>query len=188
VARRSISDGLDIPDGWAWLDQVHGAEVLTAAAPGLIGAADALVTTTAGLPVMVATADCVPIILEATGAVAVVHAGWRGVVAGVVTAAVSALAECGHSPERAAIGPAIGPCCYEVGNDVADQLPGFRSTTRAGTMSVDLPSAVAAQLDGLEVWQSGRCTHHESDFHSYRRNGTAQRQVAVGWIPELALS
>lgn len=183
AARSSLANALGIPEAWAWLDQVHGGEVLQADVPGLSGPADALFTTVPGLPIMVATADCVPIILESPDAVAVVHAGWRGVVAGVVSAALAVMIEKGHPAERAAIGPAIGPCCYEVGEDVAGRLPDFRSTTRTGSASVDLPKAVAAQLPGLAVWQSHICTHHELGFHSYRRNGTAARQVAVAWIP-----
>jgi YfiH family protein len=184
AARHSIAEALDIPDAWAWVNQVHGNDVVRAERAGLVGSADALFATHPGIPLMVATADCVPVIIEAPDAVAVVHAGWRGTVAGVVAGTIAVLQREGHRPDRAAIGPAIGPCCYEVGSDVADRLHDFRSTTRAGTRSVDLPRAVAAQLVGLEVWQSGLCTHHDVDFHSYRRNATSQRQVAVAWMPQ----
>ena len=101
---------------------VDGSTVLAVTAPGPAGEADALFTAEPGLPLVVATADCAPIVLEGPDVVAVVHAGWRGAVAGVVPAALEAIAEAGHVIERAAIGPTIGACCYEVGPEVADRL------------------------------------------------------------------
>ena len=181
--RSRISEDLGLVDSWAWVDQVHGAVVVEAVEPGPQGEADALYTTHSGLALTIATADCVPIILEGKGVVAVVHAGWRGAAAGVVPAALAALAAA-HSPaDRAAIGPAIGPCCYEVGPEVVDRFPGFAATTTWDTSSIDLPGFIASQLDGLRVWSADLCTHHDERFHSYRRDGTADRQVAVGWLP-----
>jgi hypothetical protein len=89
----------------------------------------------------------------------------------------------GAAPERAAVGPGIGPCCFEVGPDVLARLPGFRTRTRRGTEAVDLPAAAAVGLEGLEVWRAEACTCCRSDLHSYRRDGTRQRQVAVAWVP-----
>jgi len=183
-ARRAISRDLGIPDGWAWLHQVHGAAVLAAAAPGLQGEADALFTGHAGLPLAVATADCVPVILEAETAVGIAHAGWRGVVAGVVPALYEAMAEAGFRPSRAAVGPAIGPCCYEVGHDVAERFdPSRVGVTRRGTPGVDLAGAVADQLPDTSVWSAAACTRCSGEFHSYRETGTRQRQVSVAWLP-----
>lgn len=182
--RTAIAAALGISPEWAWVRQVHGASVIHAASPGLQGEADALVTTARQLPLTVATADCVPVIIEGSRSVAVVHAGWRGVVAGVTAAAIDAMRTSGDVPQRAAIGPAIGPCCYEVGSEVADRLAPFAASTTWGTTSVDLPAAVAAQLGGIDVWSSGLCTHHDERFHSYRRDGTKLRQVAVGWVPD----
>jgi YfiH family protein len=183
VARRFFSRALSIADDWAWVDQVHGAAVARAEVPGAAGAADALFTTVPGLPVTVATADCVPVVLEGDGVAAVVHAGWRGAAAGVVTAALRALEENGTPAVRAAVGPAIGSCCYEVGGDVADRFPGHVAETSWGTPSVDLPGVLGAQLTGLDVWQAALCTLHNEEFHSYRRDATHQRQVAVAWVP-----
>ena len=84
--------------------------------------------------------------------------------------------------QRAAIGPAIGPCCYEVGPEVAAEFAGFTAITTWGTTSVDLIRVITAQLGGHQVWLSGMCTHHDERFHSYRRDGTDARQVAVGWL------
>ncbi|KAB2959206.1 MAG: polyphenol oxidase family protein, partial [Thermoanaerobaculia bacterium] len=106
----------------AWLRQVHSARVLEAAA-GACGEGDALVTGRAGVAATVATADCVPVLLAVPGAVAAVHAGWRGVVAGVVPAALERVRERGDLARAVAwIGPSIGPCCYEVGEEVAAQV------------------------------------------------------------------
>ena len=152
-------------------------------AAGNLGDADAIFVRRPGLPIAVATADCVPIIIEAVGAVAVVHAGWRGAAAGVVPAALSALAAAGCQPQRAAIGPAIGPCCYEVGQEVTEQFAGYAAETTWGSPSVDIPSFVAAQLAGLELWRSPECTFTSARLNSWRRDATDRRQVAVAWLP-----
>ncbi|MBU1227581.1 MAG: polyphenol oxidase family protein [Actinobacteria bacterium] len=181
-ARAAISRRLDIPAGWAWLRQVHGDVVIRAEVPGSLGEGDAAFSTVASLPMTVATADCYPIVLEGDGVAGIAHAGWRGTAVGVVTALANAMAAAGSPAVRAAIGPGIGACCYEVGPEVAERFPGFGAVTTRGTGSIDLPGAIAAQLDGLEVWRSGICTHCGDGFRSYRRDGTALRQVAVAWV------
>jgi hypothetical protein len=183
AARRTISAGLGIPSAWAFLSQVHGDRVVAATAPGSLGKADAAFTTVPDLPLTVATADCVPLILEGPGVTAVVHAGWRGAAAGVLERARDAVAAAGCSLTRAAIGPAIGPCCYEVGDDVADLFPGFTARTTWGTRSVDLPGYLAAHLADLELWRSDVCTFTAGSLHSWRRDQTRHRQVAVAWLP-----
>ena len=100
-----------------------------------------------------------------------------------VPAALQYLNDNHHEPRRAAIGPAIGPCCYEVGPEVAAELPGHSSLTTWGTPSVDIPGYVHEQLAGLEVWRSDECTYTSERLHSWRRDGTKQRQVAVAWLP-----
>ena len=180
-AERLIAAGS--PDRFAYANQAHGAEVLEASAPGLLGDGDAIVTTTPDLAIVVATADCVPIVLEGAGFAAVIHAGWRGAAAGVVGATLDVLEERGLEPLRAAIGPAIGPCCYEVGNEVAATLSEHVAQTDWQTTSVDLPGAVAAALAPMPTWVSGRCTRTDPDLYSFRRDRTAGRQVAVAWLP-----
>jgi copper oxidase (laccase) domain-containing protein len=152
-ARRRVSEALGISHEWAMVRQVHGAEVIVAAVPGLLGEADGIVTTRPGLPLAIGVADCLPVVLSGPGGVGIAHA----------------------------IGPGIGPCCFEVGREVAARFPADIATTTWGTRSVDLPGAVTRQLEGLEVWLSRSCTHHHDDFNSFRRNGTAARQVAVTW-------
>ena len=183
AARAAIARILGISADWAMTHQVHGTTVVAADGPGDLGDADALYTHRPGLPVAVTTADCVPVILEAADAVAVVHAGWRGAAGRVVSAARAALAAAGSPAIRGAVGPAIGPCCYEVGPEVLARFPGGAATTTWGTPSLDLPAVVTGELEGLDVWRSAECTACSDGYHSHRRDGTRERQVAVAWLP-----
>lgn len=183
AGRERLARRLGISDDWAYLTQVHSDTVREVTAPGLQGDGDAMFTTTP-IPLAVATADCVPVILEGPGTVAVIHAGWRGAAAGVVRATLAALREAGLQVDRAAIGPAIGPDCYEVGDEVAAHFPGFVTTTRWGSPSVDLPSVVEDQLGDVSIWRSETCTFTDERFASYRQNRTDLRQVAVAWLPK----
>ena len=182
-ARADVSAELGLPSDWAYLNQVHGVTVQVVDRGGNHGDGDALVTSRRLVPLMVATADCVPLAVEADGAVALVHAGWRGAAAGVLPAALSALRREGFVPQRAAIGPSIGPCCYEVGEDVAALFPGHQARTTWGTTSVDIPGFLAAQLSGIVTWRSDACTFTTSDMHSWRRDHNEERQVTVAWLP-----
>ncbi len=177
----------------AWVKQVHSARVREAAA-GDCGEGDALWTADPDLAVLVVTADCVPVLLggarAGAGAVAAVHAGWRGIAAGVVGATVEALP---LSPGRltAWIGPAIGPCCYEVGEEVAREVcaaagADFRQPGAGARPHLDLGAAVAAQLTrtGIEdVRRVDACTRCAADrLASYRLDGTAAgRNAALIW-------
>lgn len=182
AARLTISAELGIPAAWARLRQVHGASVVRARHAGDLGRGDAAFTTEPGVPLVVATADCLPVIVEGDGAVGIAHAGWRGVVAGVVPRLLDALGDAGVRVRRAAIGPGIGPCCFEVGADVAGRFAAARvSATTWGTVSVDLAGTVADQLGDLAVWRSESCTRCDAAYRSYRRDGTDDRQVAVAW-------
>jgi len=182
AARRAVAGELGVSPEWAYLTQIHGARVVAATAPGMLGEGDALFTTRAALPLAVATADCVPIILEGPGFAAVVHAGWRGASSGVLEATLNALETEGLAPERAAIGPSIGPCCYEVGPEVAERFPGYMGHTTWGTTSVDLAGYLEDTLRDVPTWRSSRCTRTDNSLNSFRRNRTRKRQVAVAWL------
>jgi len=182
-ARADVSVALGLPSNWAYLNQVHGAVIRWVDRGGNHGDGDALATTQERLPLMVATADCVPVAIEADRAVALVHAGWRGAAAGVLPAAIAALRGRGLAPQRAAIGPAIGPCCYEVGDDVASRFPDHVGKTTWGTTSVDLPGFLASQLAEIETWRSEQCTFTSSMMYSWRRDHNEDRQVTVAWLP-----
>lgn len=187
-ARHRMSLTLGVSADWAFVTQVHGATSVKAKAPGRLGEADAVYTTLLGLPIAVASADCVPVIIEGAGVVAVLHVGWRGALAGVVPLTLARLTKEGLTPQRAAIGPSIGPCCYEVGEEVASRFESFAAVTDRGTTSVDIAGFVARQLEGAldqrEVWRSDECTYTSTTLHSYRKTRTQDRQVAVGWLPQ----
>lgn len=191
--RLEVTTGL----GFARVRQVHGARVVTAAAPCAPGEeADVIVSRTAGVAACVAVADCVPVLIAdpASGAVAAVHAGWRGTFARAAAGAVEALAALGGSrPSEllAAIGPSIGPCCYEVSPDLADQFEeGFgagvvdrsRSAPRLDLWTANARALAAAGVLHARIERLERCTCCERLlFFSHRRDGGATgRQVA--WI------
>jgi YfiH family protein len=173
----------------AWLRQVHSARVLEAV-PGVGGEGDALVVRRPGLAATVATADCVPVLIAAPAALAAVHAGWRGIAAGVVPAALARLGELRGA--TAWIGPAIGPCCYEVGDEVAAAVVGVSAAGacvvpgESGRPHLDLASAVAHQLGAAGVGRIvtvGACTRcHPEWLWSHRRDGAAAgRNLALIW-------
>jgi polyphenol oxidase len=188
-ARLAATLGLGDPDRWWWLHQVHGAAVLDADEPPPAAAppADAAVTTTAGRPLAVLTADCAPVVLASDDAVAVVHAGWVGLLTGVVAAAVDRLRARGRGPVRAAIGPCIHPDRYafgadELGRVVAAFGPTVAARTADGGPALDLPAAVRAALAGVgvtDVHDVGVCTAASADHFSYRRDGETGRQAVV---------
>ena len=169
------------PD-WAELQQVHGSSVLQVSTPGLSGEADAMFTSQPELPLAVFGADCPTVLVSAATAVGVAHSGWRGAVAGVVPELLAAMSRDGHDPTKAAIGPAIGPCCFEVGAEVLKQFPGFTAETTWGAPSVDLNAVLAEQLLGLEVVHDARCTHCDPKLPSHRRDGTKKRLVGLAWL------
>ncbi len=169
------------------VSQVHGARVLDTEhwAPG--AEADALVSRRPGEIVAVRVADCVPILLEAPGAVAAIHAGWRGTAADIARAGLAALcaaAGCAPSAVRAAVGPCICGACYEVGDDVRDAVAAVTPgpAWRFGARNVDLGAANTAILrsEGVTVDHLALCTRCTPGFWSHRRDGAAGgRQVGA---------
>lgn len=183
AARSHLSEAYGVPERWATVEQVHGDTVVRVEGPGDAGPADAVWTTEKDLAVAIFTADCFGVVLRGSGSVGVAHAGWRGARSEVVSGLRQEMERAGQRPVRAAVGPGIGSCCFEVGPEVLAEFPDARSTTSWGTPSIDLLSAIADELDGLETWYSGACTRHESDFFSHRENATPKRMAAIGWIP-----
>jgi copper oxidase (laccase) domain-containing protein len=135
-----------------------------------------------GIPLAVFTADCFGVVLIAPGAVGVAHTGWRGAAAGVVPALAGEMREHGYQPGLAAIGPGIGPCCFEVGPDVASRFPLDVAQTTWGSTSVDLVGAIRRELEDMEVWLSGACTMHQSGLFSHRENRTLLRHATITWV------
>jgi YfiH family protein len=180
--------------------QVHGARVVEVrpdADPSVVRAeeADALYAFASGLALTIYTADCVAVLVAdpRTGAFGAAHAGWRGVVAGVVPALVQSLVAAAgvRAPDLwIALGPSIGPCCFEVGPEVAarfDPAHVRAGAGQAGRPTVDLRAALAAQLLALgippeQTSTAPPCTFCSPEqFYSYRRDGGATGQQ-VGFI------
>jgi YfiH family protein len=182
--RRIACDAIGVPyERLAFNRQVHSPTVHRAE-PGVRGApGDGLWTDERDLPLLAMSADCLPIAVAATDGtprLAVLHAGWRGLAEGVVGAGVAAL---GDGPKVAVIGPAIGPCCYEVGPEVAELYDA--DLTRDGRL--DLWTAAERALRDAGVAQVERvdlCTRdHLELFFSHRRDGLARGvQGVIGAI------
>jgi polyphenol oxidase len=182
TARSAVSSWLGISRDWATVRQVHGASLTRAESSGELDDADAIWSDVPGLPVAVFTADCFGVVLRSESAVGVAHAGWRGAASGVVLVLREEMTRQGHEPVAAAIGPGIGPCCFEVGPEVAERFPQDVAETRWGATSVDLISALRRQLDDMDIWVSGACTMHETSLYSHRRNRTALRNATIAWV------
>jgi YfiH family protein len=189
--RLRAATGLD----FARVRQVHGCRVVEAATgTDPVEEADAIATSTPGVAACVSVADCVPVLLAdpRSGAVAAVHAGWRGTIEGAAAAGVKALVDRhGAQPSEmlAAIGPGIGPCCFEVSRDLAarfrDEVGPVTATSRDQGSRVDLWRAneLLLRRAGLvrrRIETLGRCTScEERTFFSHRRDrGVTGRHVA----------
>ncbi len=136
-----------------------------------------------GVAAMVLTADCIPVVLGADGAVAALHAGWRGLAAGVLEEGVRALGEVGGRGEIVAIvGPCAGACCYEVGEEVHAAFGGVH---REGRL-IDLRAIAHKRLLAAGVAEVGdvaACTICDERYFSYRREGAqAGRQAGLAWL------
>ena len=170
--------------------QVHGASVRRATEPpGPARPAveeDGQATALDDVAALVFTADCLPVMLVADGAVAALHGGWRGLAGGIVAEGVAALRELGaNGPVTAALGPAARGCCYEVGEEVHARFAGYGA--RVGERNLDLAAVARAQLEAAgaaEVLDVGLCTMCADPdlFFSHRRDhGVTGRQAGVVW-------
>lgn len=196
-----------LPAAPCWLEQVHGVQVIDADEPlhfnGEPPCADGAVSSQPGRVLAVLTADCLPIVIAAAPdarVFAVLHAGWRGLAAGVIQTGMAALrakaqdAGLKHDRWCAWIGPGIGPDHFEVGNDMRDAcraaLPEVPQAWRAvaarpGKWLADLPALARASLRAAgveEVYACGLCTvGHPKDFYSHRRDAPTGRMATLAW-------
>ena len=187
-----------------WLAQVHGIEILEANADTVsrVPEADGAWTGASGLALAVLTADCLPIVIGGVSGstFAVVHGGWRGLVNGVIPAALKALPEPGHA---AWIGPGIGPGAYEVGAEVlqavaelggdaasailpAGDSVGAEASAGARVKGrLDLFTLAASQLHAAGIHRvtcERRCTYETPSLYSYRRDGVTGRMATIAWL------
>ena len=185
-----------VSEPWTWLRQVHGTSIVEATFAGQhAGAeADGALTTAPNVPVAVLTADCAPLALISSSGLAVLHCGWRGVMAGIVERATEKLNHRGAHPVSAVLGPCIHPAAYEFSaEDLKPIINQFgiivQSETVSGRPALDLPALVAeacrrqgwgevTPIEGQTVCTSG------SSYFSHRTRADAGRQTMVGWIEE----
>ena len=173
------------PAEWICLRQVHGARVYPSDVAGpttgrAAPEADAAVSAEADAVLSVLTADCAPVALVAPGVVGAVHAGWRGILAGVLEAAVAEIRVRTDGPIAALLGPCIHPECYEFSaadlEPIAARLgPEVAGETAGGQLALDLPVAVALALSEAgvdDITDIGVCTACSPDHFSHRRDGS----------------
>lgn len=192
--RLRLERDLKLPAPPLWLSQVHGTRVVDArhARPG--ERADGAVARRPGQVISVMTADCLPVLLcdSAGTRVAALHAGWRGLAAGILEAGIAALAEPGVDV-LAWLGPAIGPRAFEVGAEVRtaflEQDPGAAdafAVYHGDRWLADLYALARRRLQAAgvaQVYGGGRCTYTEKEaFFSYRRDRTCGRMASLIWI------
>ena len=192
--RRRLRAALDLPAEPTWLNQVHGAEVVEAASRQSTPTADAACTLASGPVCVILTADCLPVLFcDRDGTrVAAAHAGWRGLVGGVLTSTVTALDVPG---ERliAWLGPAIEQDAFEVGPEVREQFlardarhaPSFVANAH-GRWQADLYTLARRELANLGIRDvhggDYRCYGDSARFFSYRRDRQTGRMATVVWL------
>jgi hypothetical protein len=194
VNRAHLRQSLALPAEPAWLTQVHGVAVVDAAQVTDPPQADGAFATAPGSVCAVLTADCLPVLLcdRAGTRVAALHAGWRGLAAGMIEAGVGALGVAG-SELLAWLGPAIGPDAFEVGAEVRAAFvahdPAAGSAFRAhgsGKFVADIYLLARQRLAALgvtAVYGGGLCTVADRDrFYSYRRDGATGRMASLVWL------
>ena len=191
--RALLKQTLHLPEDPYWLNQTHGNRVTRIDDPPANRTADGSTSTTPGRVCAILVADCVPLLIcdRAGGQVAAVHAGWRGLDAGIIAAAVDAFsAEPAHLV--AWIGPTIGASSYQVGTDMRQRFVSTNAETsaafnqRGASWYMDLVGLACHQLECTGVGAinvSDHCVHRQSDlFYSYRRDGSTGRMAALIWI------
>lgn len=192
--RRQLAVQARLPADPAWLEQVHGTDVVAAETMDCPVAADAAWTRAPGRPCVVMTADCLPVLLcdRAGTVVAAAHGGWRGLVGGVIGATVARMAT-PPTELLAWLGPAIGPTAFEVGEEVRSAFLALDSgcgdcfqPSPAGRWLADLYQLARRQLQSLgvpAVYGGGWCTFSEPErFFSYRREGRTGRMASLIWL------
>jgi hypothetical protein len=174
-----------------YMNQTHGnriaiIEEVTPAFAEDVPTADALVTGISGITLAVMVADCIPLILTSKEAVAAVHVGRKGLTNGIAERTISVMREIGALEISAIIGPAICGSCYEISQEIFDEViashPGAASKTVAGSPALDLVQGLIIDLQRLQISNidnQSRCTHEHEEYFSYRRDGVTGRQVGM---------
>jgi hypothetical protein len=188
---RRLRAFVDLP--WTVLDEVHGTRVVTVTEPGggCGEIADGAVTAVANAVLGIWVGDCAPVAFVSTeGIIGAAHAGWRGLTDGVLEGTVAAMRSLGATRMRAVLGPCVHRECYEFGITDLDALavrfgPGACGVTSWGSPAFDLPAAIAAVLDRLDVSlipSHAPCTACDDDYWSHRARGEKGRHAMAVWI------
>jgi len=189
--RQLIKELLDLPGEPVWLEQIHSNRAVPAVKTESLQQADASYTAEAGVVCAVMTADCLPLLVCAADGsqVAAIHAGWRGLLAGVVANTLSAMQD---NELLVWLGPAIGPDCFEVGVEVRDAfvqksaafMTAFKQQSN-GKWLADIYQLARIELAMLgidKVYGGGFCTVTEQErFYSYRRDKQTGRMATLIW-------
>jgi hypothetical protein len=189
--RRRLADSLERdPEGVVMGRQVHGTELSRHERPqqprvyaDVVKSpdqVDAQATSNPDLTPLVMVADCLPVAMVGPDGVAMAHCGWRGLAGGIVGAAASAV-----RAEAAAVGPGIGPCCYEVGEEVLSAFKGLDGVARGRMLDLTAVATALLERAGVDaIESSGLCTSCNPElFYSHRRDGERTgRQAGLVWI------
>lgn len=170
------------------MNQVHGDGVFEITSIIDEPTSDALITTVPGIALAVLVADCIPLLLTSQTVVGAVHVGRRGLVNSIALKTIEAMKKLGAGQIHAQLGPSICRGCYEVGQDLADEIhqthPAATAITTSGSPSLDLPQALIADLVsvGITYEASGICTVENEQYFSYRRDIITGRTAGVVWL------
>lgn len=179
IARSQLSKFLSLPTV-AFMKQVHGNEIsVVNSSSSELPEVDGLVTNQRSIALAVQVADCLPLLLQSDVAVAAVHVGRKGLLNGVALKAVEALKGFGAKNISGVVGPHICGKCYEVDQEMFDQITKVHPATKSGGRNLDLFAGLAEQLSQIPLVNLNICTLENSDYFSYRRGGESGRQVGV---------
>ena len=171
-----------------FMNQVHGDEVVEVKSIGDDPTCDALITRAPGIALAVMVADCIPLLLSSSTVVGAVHVGRRGLMNSLAVKAVDAMRKLGADHIHAQLGPSICGRCYEVPQELADEVvakhPAASSLTNNLTPALDLPRALIADLvaNGVTYEASTICTLENDEYFSYRRHNITGRNAGVVWL------
>ena len=171
-----------------FMNQVHGDEVVEVKSIGDDPTCDALITSEPGIALAVMVADCIPLLLSSSTVIGAVHVGRRGLMNSVAVKAVDVMRKLGADQIHAQLGPSICGRCYEVPQELADEVvakhPAASSLTNNLTPALDLPRALIADLVAMGVTYEAStiCTLENDEYFSYRRHNITGRNAGVVWL------
>ncbi len=173
-----------------YMKQVHGNRVaVIEEVTDEVPTADALITGIPGITLAVMVADCIPLILSSKHSVAAVHVGRKGLVNRVAEKTIEIMREISDQEITATLGPAICGKCYEVSQEIFDEVvashPTAATRTSANTPSLDLVAGLITDLKSLgikSIYNQSRCTVESDDLFSYRRSAITGRQAGLVWL------